>query len=38
MGDITIRGRGAGRIETGFAILSDLLWIHRRLHGMAYSY
>ena len=38
MGDVTIHGRGAGRVETGFAILSDLLWIHRRLHGMAYSY
>ena len=38
MGDITIHGRGAGRIETGFAILSDLLWIHRRMKGMAYSY
>ena len=38
MGDVTIHGRGAGRIETGFAILSDLLWIHRRLSDRAYSY
>jgi homoserine dehydrogenase len=36
MGDITIHGRGAGRQETGFAILSDLLWIHRRITGKAY--
>jgi homoserine dehydrogenase len=36
MGDITIYGRGAGRQETGFAILSDLLWIHRRITGKAY--
>lgn len=28
MGDVTIVGKGAGRIETGFAILSDLLSIH----------
>jgi len=30
MGDVTIIGKGAGRIETGFAILSDLLTINRR--------
>lgn len=36
MGDITIYGRGAGRVETGFAILSDLLWIHRRIVGKSY--
>lgn len=28
MGDVTIIGKGAGRIETGFSILSDLLAIH----------
>jgi homoserine dehydrogenase len=29
MGDVTLIGAGAGQIETGFAILSDLLAIHR---------
>ncbi|MBN2206467.1 MAG: homoserine dehydrogenase [Candidatus Aminicenantes bacterium] len=29
MGKVTIQGAGAGRIETGFSILSDLLAIHR---------
>ena len=29
MGDITIYGAGAGRIETGFSILADLLEINR---------
>lgn len=29
MGDITIVGAGAGRIETGFSILTDILEIHR---------
>jgi homoserine dehydrogenase len=29
LGDITIVGAGAGKIETGFSILSDLLEIHR---------
>lgn len=29
MGLITIQGAGAGRIETGFSILSDMLAIHR---------
>ena len=29
LGDITISGPGAGPIETGFAVLSDLLRIHR---------
>ncbi|MCX7797574.1 MAG: homoserine dehydrogenase [Melioribacter sp.] len=28
LGDVTIVGKGAGKIETGFAILSDLLSIH----------
>jgi homoserine dehydrogenase len=30
MGDVTIIGKGAGRIETGFSILSDLLAISRK--------
>lgn len=30
MGDVTIIGKGAGRIETGFSILSDLLTINRK--------
>jgi homoserine dehydrogenase len=29
MGKITIQGAGAGKVETGFAILSDLLAVHR---------
>jgi len=29
LGEITIVGAGAGKIETGFSILSDLLEIHR---------
>jgi homoserine dehydrogenase len=29
MGKVTIQGAGAGKIETGFAILSDILAIHR---------
>ena len=28
MGDVTIVGKGAGRIETGFSILTDLIAIH----------
>ena len=28
MGDVTIIGKGAGRIETGFSILSNLLYLH----------
>jgi homoserine dehydrogenase len=31
--DVTIVGPGAGRIETGFALFSDLIEIHRNLHG-----
>lgn len=31
MGKVTIQGAGAGKIETGFSILSDLLAIHRTL-------
>jgi homoserine dehydrogenase len=30
-GDITIQGAGAGKIETGFAIMIDVLNIHREL-------
>ncbi len=29
MGDITIVGAGAGRIETGFSILTDIIEINR---------
>lgn len=29
LGDVTLVGPGAGRIETGYAILSDLLAIHQ---------
>jgi len=29
MGRVTIQGAGAGKLETGFAILSDMLAIHR---------
>ena len=31
LGDITIIGPGAGRRETGFALLADILAIHRVL-------
>jgi homoserine dehydrogenase len=31
LGDITIVGPGAGRVETGFALLSDLLDLHTEL-------
>jgi homoserine dehydrogenase len=30
MGDITLIGAGAGRVQTGFALLSDLLEIHEK--------
>ncbi len=30
MGKVTIQGAGAGKIETGFSILSDMLAIHRK--------
>lgn len=30
LGDVTLVGPGAGRIETGYAIISDLLAIHRK--------
>ena len=29
MGDVTMTGAGAGRIETGFSILVDVLEIHK---------
>jgi homoserine dehydrogenase len=31
MGKVTIQGAGAGKIETGYAILADILAIHRAL-------
>jgi len=31
MGKVTIQGPGAGKIETGYSILSDMLAIHRQL-------
>jgi homoserine dehydrogenase len=31
MGKVTIQGAGAGKIETGYSILSDILAIHRNL-------
>jgi len=33
MGKITIQGAGAGKTETGYSILSDILAIHRHLLG-----
>ena len=35
LGEVTIVGPGAGRVETGYAVLSDLLEIHHRLNGQA---
>ena len=32
LGDVTLVGPGAGRIETGYAIVGDLLAIHRKQH------
>ncbi len=32
-GDVTLIGPGAGRIETGFAVLGDLLALHRQTSG-----
>ena len=29
LGDVTIVGPGAGRIQTGYAILTDMLAIHK---------
>lgn len=31
LGDVTVVGPGAGRLQTGYALLSDLLAIHRKL-------
>jgi homoserine dehydrogenase len=31
MGKVTVQGAGAGKTETGYAILSDMLAVHRRL-------
>jgi len=31
LGKITIQGPGAGKIETGYSILTDMLAIHRHL-------
>jgi len=33
LGNVTIIGKGAGKIETGFSILTDLLDIHRTVAG-----
>jgi homoserine dehydrogenase len=30
LGDVTLVGPGAGRVETGYALLGDLLAIHRQ--------
>jgi len=32
LGDVTLVGPGAGRIETGYALVGDLLAIHRKHH------
>jgi homoserine dehydrogenase len=32
LGEITLIGAGAGRLQTGFGLLSDLLEIHRMSH------
>ena len=31
LGDVTLIGAGAGRLETGYALIEDLLAIHRRM-------
>ncbi len=33
LGPVTVVGAGAGRVETGFALLADLLWIHEETAG-----
>ena len=33
LGDVTLEGPGAGRVETGYALLADLVAIHRRIMG-----
>ncbi|MCK4904291.1 MAG: homoserine dehydrogenase, partial [Candidatus Marinimicrobia bacterium] len=30
LGDVTIIGAGAGKIETGYSILTDIIDIHRK--------
>lgn len=32
LGDVTLVGHGAGRVETGYALIEDLLMIHRKNH------
>jgi homoserine dehydrogenase len=33
LGDVTLVGPGAGRVETGYALLGDILAIHRHQQG-----
>lgn len=33
LGDVTLIGPGAGRLETGYALLTDMLAIHRKMMG-----
>lgn len=35
LGEVTVIGRGAGGVEAGYALLSDLLAIHRYLSGIS---
>lgn len=35
LGDVTLIGPGAGRVETGYALLGDILALHRRRGGRA---
>jgi len=37
LGKVTIQGAGAGKIETGFSILSDILAIHRGIQARTSS-
>jgi homoserine dehydrogenase len=37
LGDVTLIGPGAGRIETGYSLLVDLLHIHRMQKGVSYE-
>jgi homoserine dehydrogenase len=32
LGDVTLIGPGAGRLETGYALIGDLLALHRAQH------
>jgi homoserine dehydrogenase len=34
MGKVTIQGAGAGKTETGYSILADMLAIHRHMRGV----